>query len=446
MVPSSWISTTIGETAELGSGSTPSRSKQGDYFDGGTIAWVKTGDLNNDLIQQTEESITQQALEESSCKIYPSGTLLVAMYGGFKQIGRTGLLGCDAAINQALTAISVDQKTACPEYVQQWLNCRVAHWQRLAGSSRKDPNITKSEVAAFPLLLPPAKEQRAIVCLLSTWDRGIRQLTDLIAAKLRFKQGLMQQLLTGKKRITPRVKHGISEPLLGSSPDNSIVSLEVEFGITGKSFQEGIPAVNICPSGWTQHSFCDLFEVVQRPAELREEATYQLVTAKRYRGGIVPREQLRGEQIKTKTQFFVATGDFLISKRQIIHGACGMVPASLDGAVVSNEYACLRPSCELDPGFLHYLIHTRYFQQTCFHASVGVTLEKMIFRLDQWLKHLVNLPPLEDQRAIADCLSTMDYEILLLARQRRLLKQQKKGMMQKLLTGEVRVKLSKGVV
>jgi restriction endonuclease S subunit len=153
----------------------------------------------------------------------------------------------------------------------------------------------------------------------------------------------------------------------------------------------------------------------------------------------VPREKLRGDQIKTKTQFFVATGDFLISKRQIIHGACGMVPASLDGAVVSNEYACLRPSSNIDPGFLNYLAHTRYFQQTCFHASVGVALEKMIFRLDQWLKHLVNLPPLNEQKAIAHCLSTMDREILLLARQRRLLKEQNKGLIQKLLSGEVRV-------
>ncbi len=298
------------------------------------------------------------------------------------------------------------------------------------------PNVSPSDLEDFPVLLPPLPEQRAIARVISIWDRGIRQLTELIGAKLRFKQGLMQQLLTGERRLKTIGHIGRSELVAADSQD-SLVSLEVEFGLTGNSFQEGIPAVSDCPSGWTQHSFRDVFEVVERPAELCDEVAYQLVTAKRYRGGIVPREQLRGDQIKTKTQFFVADGDFLISKRQIIHGACGMVPASLDGAIVSNEYACLWPSSQLDPGFLNYLTHTRYFQQTCFHASVGVALEKMIFRLDQWLKHLVNLPPLKEQKAIAHCLSTMDREILLLAKQRRLLKEQKKGLMQKLLTGEI---------
>ena len=190
MVPNSWSITTIGEVADLGSGSTPSRQKQVDYFDGGNIRWVKTGDLNNGLILETEEKITCLGLEESSCTVYPVGTLLVAMYGGFKQIGRTGLLGCEAAINQALTAVTLDLNSAVPEYVQNWLNHRVSDWKRLAGSSRKDPNITKAEVAAFPLLLPSMDEQEAIVEVLSAWDKGIRQLTDLIAAKLCFKRGV----------------------------------------------------------------------------------------------------------------------------------------------------------------------------------------------------------------------------------------------------------------
>jgi type I restriction enzyme, S subunit len=196
-----WLQTRIGDFADLGSGSTPSRNEVPKYFDKGTVWWVKTGDLNNGLVTSTEERITQLAIEETSCRVYPAATLLVAMYGGFKQIGRTGLLAMPAAINQALTAISVAEDKADPVYLQHWLNANVRAWRRLAGSSRKDPNITKAEIAAFPVTLPPLAEQKAIAAVLSAWDRAIGETAALIAAKKRLKRGLMQQLLTGKRRL-----------------------------------------------------------------------------------------------------------------------------------------------------------------------------------------------------------------------------------------------------
>lgn len=303
--------------------------------------------------------------------------------------------------------------------------------------------LTTSALNSIEIRFPALVEQEAIAEILTTWDCGIRQLTDLIATKLRLKQGLMQQLLTGKRRFESESPTDEQDVICTSSGnvDDTIVALEVEFGLTGNSFQEGIPRVGECPDGWQLHSLGDVLKIVERPANIANDQTYQLVTAKRYRGGIVPREQLRGDQIKTKTQFFIAAGDFLISKRQVIHGACGLVPSTLDGALVSNEYSCLQTTEHLDPRFLNYLVHTRHLQQTFFHSSVGVALEKMIFRIDQWLKHQVNLPPIKEQKAIVRFLATMDREILLLARQRRLQKEQKKGLMQKLLTGEVRVKL-----
>ena len=145
--------------------------------------------------------------------------------------------------------------------------------------------------------------------------------------------------------------------------------------------------------------------------------------------------------MKTPTQFEVKSGDFVISKRQIIHGACGIVPTSLDGAVVSNEYSVCTVNGSLDMVFLKYLSHTLYFQQTCFQASVGVALEKMIFRLEQWLKFPFLIPPIDEQREIVSVLAAMDQEIDLLKNRSTLLSQQKKGLMQQLLTGKVRVNM-----
>lgn len=177
------------------------------------------------------------------------------------------------------------------------------------------------------------------------------------------------------------------------------------------SVQPGKPHLPQSPAGWATVAFRDIFEVVERPVALLYDEEYQLITAKRSRGGIIPRERLTGRDILTKTQFFVAEDDFLISNRQIVHGGCGIVPPGLDGAVVSNEYTVLRPKETLSIDYLKYLPHAVYFQQTCFHASVGVDVEKMVFDIDQWLSFRINLPPLYEQRRIAEILSSIDDAI-----------------------------------
>src|SRR6266508_4235726 len=110
------------------------------------------------------------------------------------------------------------------------------------------------------------------------------------------------------------------------------------------SVQSGIPRLHGCPSGWSTHRFGDLLRIVERPTTLASEAEYQLVIAKRNRVGVVARAKAVGRSIKTRPQYTVEAGDFLISRRQIVHGGCGVVPESLAGAIVSSEYACLQPT------------------------------------------------------------------------------------------------------
>lgn len=177
------------------------------------------------------------------------------------------------------------------------------------------------------------------------------------------------------------------------------------------SIQAGIPRLGETPNGWSRYRLGDLLQRVDRPARLADSDVYQLVTAKRNRGGIVPRELLRGDQIRTKTQFYVAAGDFLISNRQVSHGACGVVPADLDGAVVSNEYTAFHTTALLDPAFLSALSHSVYFQQTCFHSSIGVHVEKLVFRLENWMRWEFDIPPVAEQRRIVSVLGTWDRDI-----------------------------------
>lgn len=209
-------------------------------------------------------------------------------------------------------------------------------------------------------------------------------------------------------------------------------------GIYPPSVKPGIPRLGRCPDGWKTLRFRDALQVVERDATVVDEQEYQLVIAKRNRGGIEPRERQKGRQILTKTQRFIKGGDFLISRRQIIHGACGLVPADLDGALVSNEYSTLLPKETLSKEYFEYFTHSIHFQQTCFHSSVGVDVEKMVFRLADWLGHRFHLPPMPEQRRIAEVLSAWEQAIALTDRLIEAKQSLKKGLMQQLLTGLVR--------
>lgn len=177
------------------------------------------------------------------------------------------------------------------------------------------------------------------------------------------------------------------------------------------SVDPAFPELPDTPNGWTRATFGSVVEVKERPVKLDPETTYRLLTAKRSRGGIALRGLLLGREILTKTQFEAKKGDFLISRRQIIHGACGVVPQELDGAVVSNEYSTLRTRPGFLMEFLRQYSHTPYFQRTCFHSSHGVDVEKMIFKIEEWLAREIDVPPLGEQKKLAAILSSVDDAI-----------------------------------
>lgn len=206
-----------------------------------------------------------------------------------------------------------------------------------------------------------------------------------------------------------------------------------------KSVQPGLPRLGATPPGWSRGPLSEhLFEEA-RPVKMADDEIYDLVTVKRSRGGVVLRERLKGKEIAVKSQFRLKAGDFLISKRQIVHGACGIVPPELDGAIVSNEYAVLRARPSLNLEFLNCLAHSIYFQQTCFHSSIGVHVEKMIFKLEEWLKWNFDLPPAHDQRRIAEILATWDRAITSVEALVANAREQKAALMQALLTGKRRL-------
>jgi type I restriction enzyme S subunit len=184
-----WKSATLGKIADISSGTTPLRANAR-FYDSGTIPWVKTTDLNNSWITATEERITIEA----NAKINPVASVLVAMYGGFKQIGRTGILAIPAATNQALSVLEVTDADVLPFYLVTWLNAKVGDWKGIASSSRKDPNITGSDVARFPVWYPARAEQEEICACLSALEAMIAAQSRKCDGLRVYRKGLMQQL------------------------------------------------------------------------------------------------------------------------------------------------------------------------------------------------------------------------------------------------------------
>ncbi|MDX9973614.1 MAG: N-6 DNA methylase, partial [FCB group bacterium] len=174
-----WPIVELGKLFETRSGTTPSRSHTA-YFEDGTIPWVKTLDLTDGPITSTHEKITQSALDDTHLSILPVGTVLIAMYGGFNQIGRTGVLEIKATHNQAMTALLPTPKVS-PYYLNTILAASKGYWKTVANSTRKDPNITKSDVLMFKLPLPPLATQQAIVAEIEAEQALVAANRELIA-------------------------------------------------------------------------------------------------------------------------------------------------------------------------------------------------------------------------------------------------------------------------
>jgi type I restriction enzyme S subunit len=191
----------IGEIFEICSGTTPSRSRR-DYFcrNGGT-PWIKTMDLNDDHVRTTDEQLTFAAIREGRARRFPRGTLLVAMYGGWNQIGRTGILAQESSCNQAMSAL-LPAEGILPDFLNLQLVIRRSYWRSVAASSRKDPNIAKSDVSEMPIFVPPFYEQTEIARTLGSVIKSSRKEADYLESLLMLKQSLASDLLSGRKRVS----------------------------------------------------------------------------------------------------------------------------------------------------------------------------------------------------------------------------------------------------
>ena len=162
-MPEGWCWRYLSDIGTWQSGATPSRGVKA-YF-GGSIPWLKTGDLNDDYVKDIPERITDKALKETSVKLNPEGSVLIAMYGA--TIGKVGILTFPATTNQACCACSelcgVDNR-----FLFYFLISHKEEFIRQAGGGAQ-PNISKEVIVNTPIPVPPAEEQKRIVSEIEMW-------------------------------------------------------------------------------------------------------------------------------------------------------------------------------------------------------------------------------------------------------------------------------------
>ncbi len=399
-IPEKWRETQLKYISEFKSGSTPLRAQHERYFVNGKIPWIKTMDLTNGKITHSNEAITDLAIKETSCPILEPGTVLVAMYGGFNQIGRTGIMTFTGSINQAISALIIDEEKAIPEFVLYWLNTNVSLWRKFAASSRKDPNITRKDVEDFPILLPPLPEQRKIADILSTWDEAIARTERLIAALEQRKKGLMQRLLTGAVRF---------------------------------------PEFN---DEWRETDLGEFFRPFSRKNTSNEDLTVLSCSTIH---GIVPQTTIFGKRIASediRRYKVVERGDLIYDPMLLWDASIGFLEV-VERGVISPAYSTFKFKKRYgNPVYFKYLLKIHYYRQHYKYISQGTNVRRRKAPVEAFLKLKVILPAtIEEQKRITEILQTCDREIDLYTQKLQALKQQKKGLMQKLLTGQVRVKV-----
>ena len=197
-----WTKSKLGELYEVYSGNTPTRSDSRNYQNG-EIPWIKTTDLNNSIICANEEKISVYGA--TKLKVLPEKSVLIAMYGGFNQIGRTGLLIYPATINQALAAL-MPVNEINPNFLLNFLNFKKESWRNVAASSRKDPNITKNDVEKFIISFPSLPEQTAIGTLFRSLDDLLASYKDNLANYQSLKATMLSKMFPKAGQTVPEIR------------------------------------------------------------------------------------------------------------------------------------------------------------------------------------------------------------------------------------------------
>lgn len=398
-IPVDWKVKDLGEVCKVTSGGTPDR-KTKEYW-GGNIPWVTTSLIDFNIITEAQEFITQEGLKNSAAKLFDPGTIIMALYGQGVTRGKVALLNINATTNQACAAIIIKDKQIDTLFLFQYLVSQYRDIRNLSNTGNQE-NLNGELVKSIKMPVPTCSEQQAIAHALATWDKAIEMTTQLITAKEQRKKWLMQQLLTGKKRLE---------------------------GFTGN---------------WEQIAIGDLLSKMSNGMTYNTDNTFGIPVTRieTISTGEVNFQKVGFANANDNIENFkLEYGDILYSHiNSLEHIGKTAIYLSSEELYHGMNLLLLRANKHVDHIFLFYWLRSTHARKIA-RRLANQAVNQASINTTELRKVILNIPSLAEQKAVANILRTADKEIDLLKQQLEAFKEQKKGLMQVLLTGKKRLKV-----
>lgn len=409
-IPESWTWVRVGTIGSWSAGATPPRT-QSEYY-GGNIPWLKTGDLNDGYVWDVPETITEMALEKTSVRLNPIGSVLMAMYGA--TIGRLGILQIEATTNQACCAC-IPYIGMCNKYIFYFLMANRHVFVKM-GEGGAQPNISKEKIVNSVIPLPPFAEQKRIVAKIEellphidSYENAWGKLEDFNKRfPIDMQKSILQMAIQGKL-VEQRPEEGTGEKLY-----QQIQAEKLELIKAGKIKKEKpLPEISEdeipfdIPDSWKWIKLGNVVSVLggkRIPAGrtlTTENTGYKYIRVSDMKNGSVLTDNL----LYVPVDIYPSISRYVINKEDIYItvagtiGRVGKIPPEIDGANLTENADRLVFQI-INQDWLIKCLESPLIQQQILDATTKVGQPKLAIKRIQEL--LLPLPPFAEQKRIVD--------------------------------------------
>ncbi len=421
LIPEDWEVKSLGEVATIVGGGTPSTLNSA-YWNG-DIQWFTPAELSDSkkYVSKSERTITERGLKESSAKLLPKGTVLLTTRAS---IGITAILENPASTNQGFQSL-IAKNNCCSEFLYYVIPLiKDEMLSRASGSTFAE--ISAKKLSTITFQLPPLPEQQRIAKALSDVDALISTTEKLIQKKKNIKQGAMQNLLTGKKRLPGFAKStNYKQSELGLIPEDWEVKKLSEIFEFKPNNTFTRDCLNDSKGEYQNVHYGDVLIKYSSILDCSKESIPFInegINVKFPKYGIIEGDIIIADTAEDET-VGKAVEIYNLGNRKIVSGL--------------HTFLCRKMTDDFAPKWLGYFMNQAIFHNQLLPFITGTKVSAISRTAIQNVKVLI--PSKEEQTAIANVLSSMDKEIETLNTKLEKYRNLKTAMMQQLLTGKIRL-------